>query len=105
MAQFDVHRNGNPASAAEFPLLLDVQSGLHDGLRTRLVVPLSPAEPMAGRIISGLMPVLTIDGAEFAMLTPQAAGIPTRLLGEHVANLSASRQEIIAALDLLLTGL
>ena len=76
MAQFDVHRNGNPASAAEFPLLLDVQSGLHDGLRTRLVVPLSPAEPMAGRIISGLMPVLTIDGAEFAMLTPQAAGIP-----------------------------
>lgn len=105
MAQFDVHRNGNPGSADEFPLLLDVQADLHDGLRTRLVVPLARLDRKSGPIIKDLMPLLTVAGVEYAMITPQAAGIATRLLGERVDNLSARRQDIIAALDLLLTGL
>jgi hypothetical protein len=39
------------------------------------------------------------------MLTPQLAGIPARQLGPEVADLAGHRAEIIAALDLLFTGL
>jgi len=39
------------------------------------------------------------------MLTPQLAGIPVRRLGTQVADLAQYRDEIVAALDLLITGI
>ncbi len=45
MARFDVHRNAtdNP----DVPYLLDIQSDLLSGLRSRVVVPLVPIERFA----------------------------------------------------------
>ena len=67
MPQFSVHRNPNPDTRAAYPLLLDVQSDLIAGLRTRVVVP--------------------------------------KQVGAKVADLAQRRDEIIAALDLLITGM
>jgi len=39
------------------------------------------------------------------MMTPQLAGIPKKLLGVAAADLSSRRAEIIAAIDLLITGI
>jgi toxin CcdB len=39
------------------------------------------------------------------LLTPQLAGISTKELGPPIADLSHDRQAIMAALDLLLTGI
>ena len=39
------------------------------------------------------------------MVTPQLDGIAKKQLGTQVADLSARRNEIIAALDLLITGI
>jgi len=39
------------------------------------------------------------------MVTPQLAGIPVRALGTIVDTVSNERQKIIAALDLLITGI
>jgi hypothetical protein len=39
------------------------------------------------------------------MLTPQLAGIPMKILGKEIANLLSYRTEIVAALDLLITGI
>lgn len=50
------------------------------------------------------MPIFEIAGQRYVMLTPQLAGIAKRQLGEPVAELTACRDEIIAALDWLLTG-
>jgi toxin CcdB len=38
------------------------------------------------------------------MVTPQLAGIAKKQLGTQVADLSAQRNEIIAAIDLLIIG-
>ena len=105
MAQFSVHRNANPATKARYPLLLDVQSDLVAELGTRVVVPLRPVSAMKGQLIRTLTPVLDIEGKEYAMLTPQLAGIPVRLLGAGVSDLTDRRGEILAALDLLFTGI
>jgi toxin CcdB len=105
MAQFTVHRNTNPATRAAVPLLLNVQSDLIEDLGTRVVAPLYPAATMKGRAMRTLTPTFEIDGKQYMMMTPQLAGIPGKLLGASVADLSARRAEIISALDLLITGI
>ncbi len=63
MAQFDVHRNADPASRKTFPLLLDIQADILESLATRVVVPL--AEVARGGVpITRLMPVFEVDGRE-----------------------------------------
>jgi len=103
--QFTVHRNANPATKAAVPFLLNVQSDLIEDLSTRVAVPLYPAEAMKGKTIRTLTPTFEIDGKQYVMMTPQLAGIPKKLLGAPVADISAKRDEIISALDLLITGI
>ena len=105
MAQFSVHLNGNPHTAADIPYLLDVQTDLLADLSTRVVVPLYRAEVMAGKVVRRLMPTFIIDGQPLVMVTPQLAGVANKLLGPPVADLSDQRDLIIAALDLLVTGI
>jgi toxin CcdB len=105
MPQFTVHRNANPGSKTAYPLLLDVQSDLMVDLGTRVVVPLCRASAMKGKPITKLTPVFEIEGARYTMLTPQLAGVARKQIGAAVADLSERRDEIIAALDLLITGI
>lgn len=105
MAQFTVHRNTNPATEGTVPYLLNVQSDLIEDLGTRVVVPLYPASAMKGEILRTLTPVFEVDGAQYVMMTPQLAGIPRKSLGATFADLSGKRDQIIAALDLLITGI
>jgi hypothetical protein len=39
------------------------------------------------------------------MLTPELAGIPARILGAAVCNLSGERDAFVAALDLIISGI
>jgi toxin CcdB len=104
MAQFHVYRNPRPDSKSRFPLLLDIQTDLIGALETRVVVPLAPVSARGLRKMTVLMPTLEIDGKGYAMCTPQLAGVPRSAMGAEVANLAQSRNEIIAALDLLISG-
>jgi toxin CcdB len=54
--------------------------------------------------MSHLTPSLAFDGENYLLMTPQLAGIARTELGTPVGNLATARQEIIAALDFLLTG-
>jgi len=106
MPQFAVHRNRNAATKVRFPFLLDVQTDLLEALGTRVVVPLTPATVATRRgAMQTLAPVCTVEGKPYVLLTPQLAGISTKELGPPIADLSHDRQAIMAALDLLLTGI
>ena len=105
MAQFDVYRNLNPATRSRVPYLLDVQSDLLDPLATRIVVPLCKPEVLSGKPAERLNPAFEVEGRKLLMLTPELAGVSRKALGERVANLAADRAAIIAALDLVLTGI
>lgn len=102
MAQFDVYLN--PGTRKSIPYLLDVQADLLDALATRVVVPLILAEEM-GLAAKHLNPQFKIKGVAVVMSTAELAGIPNRSLGDKVASLKSKRDEIIAALDLLFTGI
>lgn len=105
MSQFSVYRNPNPDTRTAFPLLLDVQSDLIADLGTRVVAPLCPATAMKGKLMKVLTPVFDVDGKPYVMLTPQLAGISKQQVGAKIADLTRHRDAIIAALDLLITGI
>lgn len=105
MAQFDIYRNANPATRSRIPYLLDVQSDLLDVLATRVVIPLCKPEVLKGKLAERLNPVFEVEGHRMALLTPELAGVSRKMLGERVGNLSNERGPIIAALDLLFTGI
>ncbi len=102
MAQFDVHRD--PHGGADQPYLLDVQSDLLQRLPTRVVVPLVRQGARASETLPVLTPVFDIQGELFQMVTYELAAIRRRDLGQIVAQVRDRRVEIVAALDLLLTG-
>jgi toxin CcdB len=106
MPQFTVHRNRNAATKARYPLLLDVQTDLLENLGTRVVIPLTPASVATKRTaMQTLTPLCTVEGRPYVLITPQLAGIAARELGPPVADLSGERARILAALDLLITGI
>jgi toxin CcdB len=105
MAQFSVHKNKNAKTRTAYPYLVDVQSSLLRDLRTRVVVPLVKLTALGKKPIKNLTPVLDVDGQKFIMLVPQLAGISLEDLGPEVASAAQYRNEILGALDFLITGI
>lgn len=101
MAQFDVFRNPRRGT---FSLLLDVQAELLSDLATRIVVPMSPKKTWAAARLSRLNPVATVARVEYVLVFQEMAAVPVTMLGEPIASLSARRVDLIAALDVLFTG-
>lgn len=104
MPQFAVHRNKNPQSKSTFPLLVDVQSDLLEELNTRVVIPLTRAAGLARKPLSHLTPALSFDGDTYLLMTPQLAGIARADLGPQAGTLLDQREQIVAAVEFLLTG-
>lgn len=104
MSQFTVYRNKNPKSKAEIPFLLDVQSNLLSELGTRVVIPLFQKRTLRVKPLTKLTPEFQIDGKKFILMTPQLAGISIKDVGDAVGDLVRYRSDVVAALDLLITG-
>lgn len=97
MAQFDVHRYKKGI------FLVDVQSDLLDDLETRVVIPLRPLEP-GGKPIRILEPIVEWSEGTYFLATSEIVTVGTRELGRKMGNISAMRNDILAATDMLFTG-
>jgi toxin CcdB len=104
MTQFSVYRNKNPSTKATFPYLLDVQADLLEDLQTRVVIPLTKTAALARWPLKILTPIIVVDGEEYVAMTPQLAGIAKGELGPRVTIIPEYREALIAAMDLLITG-
>ena len=105
MAQFYAYKNPNPATRAQYPYLLDIQSDLLSELRTTVVIPLTPSKLAAPMSLTRLNPNIVIDGKSFTVMTQEIAGIDRKQLGAQAYNLASYRSEIISALDFVLSGI
>jgi toxin CcdB len=105
MACLDVFTNPDRGSRAIIPCVLEVQSNLLDALPSCVVVPLAHPETVKTLPILRLNPYVVVDGIRLIALTQELASIPRRLLKIPVANLTPQRDEILAALNFLFTGL
>jgi toxin CcdB len=105
MSQFFAFKNPNPATRTHYPYLLDIQSNLLSGLRTTVVIPLTPSKLAAPMSLTRLNPTIVMDGRSFAVMTQEIAGVDRNQLGAQAYDLSSYRSEIIAALDFVLSGI
>lgn len=100
MAQFDIYENLNTRTNQEIPYLLDIQNNILKNLSTRVVVPLvlnmKPAKI--------LNPQFEIKSSLVTMSTAELAGISTDNLGSFVCSIEVKRDEIISAIDFMITG-
>ena len=104
MASFVIYANPNSKSQKAIPYLLDIQNELLSTLETRVVVPLYLKSSASIHPISRLTPVVSFQNKALVAMVPELAGIARRDLGVSVGEMSAHRDEMIAALDLLFTG-
>jgi toxin CcdB len=104
MDQFDVIANPFPRSRERQPFPVTVQSDLlTHNLHTVVVAPLEPAA--SGTFADRLNPSVVVDGRPFVLITQELATVRKRALGRPQASIASNRDKIIAALDLLFTGI
>ena len=100
MAQFDVYENLNENTKRSIPFLLDIQNDVLKNLSTRVVIPLV----ISNQSINFLNPKFTIDEIEVILSADELASIPMEILGSKICSLKEKREEIIGAVDFLVTG-
>ena len=98
MARCDVY--ANPYGDG---YLLDVQADVLDHYKTRVVVPLLPAETVPPPL-RRLNPTFDINGKRVIMATQLMSAVSKAPLEHPVANLSRHHDEIVGALDMLFQG-
>jgi toxin CcdB len=101
MAQFDIYRFASRGNGP--PFLVDLQSDLLDGLATRIVAPLYPKRK-GDKPILRLNPQVKLDGKSYYLAIQEMSAIRVKSFGETVGSLQHQRAEIVAAIDLLITG-
>ena len=103
MAQFDVYPNPSASAQHGMPYVVVVQSDLLDALATRLVIPLA-TQAFAGKTPDKLSPSITVKDEALRALAHYAAPLPARTLRKALTNISAQSGVLIAAMDVVLSG-
>lgn len=85
-------------------MLLDIQADLLASLATRVVVPLISVKRHQARPMTRLNPTTRLRGTEYVLLFQELSAMPASALGAAIGSLKSRRAEMIAAIDLLLTG-
>ncbi len=105
MSQYTLYENENKNTKKTYPYFVDVQSDILVELNTRIVIPLTPLNTLNNTTAKKLCPTIEISGHSFVLLTHQLTSIPTSVLVKETASLENYRDEILGAIDLLLTGI
>ncbi|TAN46592.1 MAG: plasmid maintenance protein CcdB [Methylococcaceae bacterium] len=102
MAQFDIHRNTGQQRDS-IPFVVTVQSSLYDDYRRRVVVPLARKALLGSITDPGFNPTFSVDGIEVVLHPLEIVSIPASQLGARVGSLREAGDQIIHAIDQLLS--
>ena len=101
--QFDVFPNPSRRGIEERPFVVVVQSKFLNDVGTRICVPLIAERFL--KPVSRLNPLFEISKRQCYFHPVEFMTIPVRLLRSPVANLELYRDRIVAAIDLVFTGI
>lgn len=102
MAQFDVHRNRG-ANRDAIPYVVIVQSAIFDGYKRRVVIPLVKKSYLDQVTFPRFNPTFTIEGTPVVLHPLELVSVATDKLGKVVHSLAEEGQQIIDAVDELIT--
>jgi hypothetical protein len=103
--QFDIVENLNPIRRGRgpYPFLLILQHDRVSSMASIVVAPL--VEVSAMRDVARLNPVVEVNGRRYSAVIAELAAIPRQSIGRVVGSAESHRYHIVAALDLLFTGI
>lgn len=102
MAQFDIHRNSGRNCDA-IPYVVIVQSSIFDDYRRRVVIPLVKKSYLDAVTFPRFNPTFKIEGTTVVLHPLEIVSVDVNKLGEFVRSLAEAGQQILAALDELIT--
>jgi|TARA_B110000902_G_C14293723_1_gene582224 toxin CcdB len=105
LRQFDVYTNTDKDTNSTYPYFVDIQNDLIDTLNSRVVIPLTPSSKSAKSYPSTLCPIIKIKNQNYSLLTHQLTSVSKNFLKNNQGSLVASRDDIVAAIDFLVTGI
>ncbi len=105
MAQWDVYPNPDARSRSSVPFFVDLQSDLLSELDTRLVAPLVATKVARSRLPERLCPVFRIEGETFVLMPHESGPVDRRILKRRVESLRPHADQIIGAVDAVLSGI
>lgn len=100
--QFDVFANPEAARRAAAPFLIVLQSHHLQALATTVVAPLRIADQTEG--IAAIQVPVIFAGEAYAVMIPELAHIPARMLARPIGSLAGYEDAIRRALDRLFSG-
>jgi toxin CcdB len=101
--QLDIVENRNSGTRGNYPFLIVLQSDRVSSFNSLIAAPLARANGPFAR--SRIHPQVEVAGVPYVVLSERLAAIQTSTLGRVVGSAAANRYEIIAALDMLFTGI
>lgn len=105
MDQFDLYVNTDKGTSKTYPYFIDIQNSLLNTLNSRVVIPLTPINKSDKNYPDNLCPVININNKKFALLTHQLTSVSASFLKKKEDSLVTSRDDIVAAIDFLVTGI
>ena len=105
MSQNHVHLLLDETLAPDIPFVLDIQSRLLTAMGTRVVAPVLARRRLASAVVERLNPCIWIDGVEQVVVMQPLFAIDSHALGRSVMDLGAQSHTIVAALDMLISGI
>lgn len=105
MEQFDLYLNTDQDTNKNYPYFIDVQNDLLDTLNSRVVIPLTPILKSEKVYPQNLCPVIEVNNEKFALLTHQLTSVSVSFLTQKVTSLADRRNDIVDAIDFLVTGI
>lgn len=103
MAQFDIYENLG-AGKSKYPFFMDIQNPLFERLNERVVIPLTSINNL--KAIKQLHPSIEVSGQHYLVMTNLLTSISMQeLRHQPVINAGSVRDEVVAAMDLLVLGI
>jgi len=101
--QLDIVENLNVGSRGSYPFLIVLQSDQVSSFSSIIAAPLAVSSGPFAR--SRIHPAVEVAGTRYVVLSERLAAVQTATLGRVIGSAENNRYEIIAALDMLFTGI
>ncbi|EGL2916215.1 plasmid maintenance protein CcdB [Salmonella enterica] len=103
--QFDVYRNPSAKTNKLWPFYLIIQNDYFDNLTTRLVVPLVSKNDL-NLNKKRITPTVEVESLEYYIFTPAITFLDSKKIvqKDFICNVSAYRNDIVSAIDAIITN-
>lgn len=103
--QFDVYRNPSPLTNKLWPYYMVVQNDYYEDLATRVIMPLAK-NYLLPKWHDSVVPKVNIEFETLVLRTPMLTSIKTKSIApaDYICNLRAARNDVIHAIDSLITN-